>query len=186
LSLCLREDFIVTIDRRSYTLWSLLRKLQKGRGRRLIYDCILGENPGSDSPRVHLACQRLKEGELLILATNSNAETASANDRKRWQIETLFAACKTRGFNLEDTHITRSMRIKKRIAVLAIAFCWAHKTAEWKACEQPIKLKNHGCKAQSIFRYGLDKLRQLLGSTPHKAILLLCTFIKIPSPTFRV
>jgi hypothetical protein len=178
----LKEDFIVTWQGRRYTLSSLLRKLKKGHGKRILHDCILGGKPGQDSPRVHLACKRLENGELLIIATNTDPETALENYRKRWQIETLFAACKTRGFNLEDTHMTRSIRIKKLLAVLAIAFCWAHRTGEWKASGQPLRIRTHGRKAQSIFRYGFDKLRQLLGMAPHEAIMLLYSFLKIPPP----
>jgi len=179
----LREDFIITWEGRQYTLHSLLRKLKKGRGRRILHNCILGKEPGPGSPCVDLACKRLASGELLILATNTAPENALANYRNRWQIETLFAACKTRGFNFEDTHMTRSIRIKKLIAVLAIAFCWSHRTGEKKNARKPILTKKHGRKAQSIFRYGFDKLRQLLGNAPAEAISQLCAFLKLPPPS---
>jgi len=191
----LREDFIITWEGRQYTLYSLLRRLRKGRGSRILRNCILGKDPGPDSPCVDLACKRLASGELLILATNTAPEKALANYRNRWQIEdfssglslalfeALFAACKTRGFNFEDTHLTRSIRIKKMIAVLAIAFCWSHRTGEKKNAEKPIPTKKHGRKAQSIFRYGFDKLRQLLSHAPAEAISQLCTFLKIPPPS---
>src|SRR4051812_31777034 len=42
--------------------------------------------------------------------------------RRRWAIETLFAATKTRGFNFEDTHMIHPDRIGKLFAVLAVAF----------------------------------------------------------------
>ena len=32
----------------------------------------------------------------------------------------------------EDTHITDKARIKKLVALLAIAFTWAHRTGEWQ------------------------------------------------------
>lgn len=41
-------------------------------------------------------------------------------------------------------------------ALLAIAFCWAHKTGEWRHEKKPIKIKKHGRPAVSLFRYGLD------------------------------
>jgi hypothetical protein len=176
----LREDFIITIEGRSYTLWSLLRKLKKGSGRTIFYDVILGAKSGSGSPRVHLACKRLANGELLILATNCNPETASANYRMRWQIETLFAACKSRGFNLEDTHLIHSERIEKLLAVLAVAFGWAHATGEWRERSRPIKIKTHQRKAQSVFRYGLDLLRKLLATDTLKAIRIWHSFLKNP------
>ncbi|MDQ3397716.1 MAG: IS4 family transposase [Deinococcota bacterium] len=45
------------------------------------------------------------DGEYLIIATNAKADHALALYSQRWQIETLFAALKTRGFNLEASHL---------------------------------------------------------------------------------
>src|ERR1700712_2958089 len=81
---------------------------------------------------------------------------------RRWEIETLFAATKTRGLNLEDTHLTHPDRIAKLIAVLAVAFSFAHAMGEWRAKRRPIIIKKHGRRAQSIFRFGFDLLRQIL------------------------
>ena len=80
----------------------------------------------------------------------------------RWEIETLFAAMKTRGFNLEDTHMTNHERVSKLVAVLAIAFCWAHKIGDWLHKTKPIRLKSHERRAKSIFRYGFDQIRRYL------------------------
>jgi hypothetical protein len=44
------------------------------------------------------------------------------------------------------------------VALLTIALCWAFKTGEWLAEQEPIKIKKHGRKAKSIFRLGLDYL----------------------------
>lgn len=106
------------------------------------------------------ATRSQKNNELVIIATNTNAEGAIETYYKRWGIETLFQALKGRGFNFEDTHIINLNRIKKMIALLAIAFCWAHKTGEWQHEEKPIKIKTHGRPAYSIFRYGLDLIRE--------------------------
>ena len=43
----------------------------------------------------------------------------------RWGIEAMFSDCKTRGFNLEETHILRSDRLSKLILVVAVALHWA-------------------------------------------------------------
>ena len=48
------------------------------------------------------------------------------------------------------------------MALLAIAFCWAHKTGEWKHQVRPLKTKKHGRPEQSLFRYGLDYLTDSL------------------------
>ena len=56
---------------------------------------------------LYLSGCRLKNGEYLILVSPEFCEKPHEQYRKRWGIETLFAALKSRGFNLEDTHIAR-------------------------------------------------------------------------------
>ena len=80
----------------------------------------------------------------------------------RWGIETLFACLKSRGFRIEDTHMIDPIKIEKLIFVLAIAFCWAYKTGELMAREEPIEIKKHGRRAKSIFRLGLNLIRSIL------------------------
>ena len=82
--------------------------------------------------------------------------------RWRWGIETLFGCLKSRGFRMEDTHMAEPIKIEKLIFILAIAFCWAYKTGELKARQEPIAIKKHGRKAKSIFRLGLDLIRSIL------------------------
>lgn len=105
---------------------------------------------------------RLADGEYLIIVTNDEPETALDEYARRWEIETLFSCLKSRGFNFESTHITEPKRISKLVALLAIAFCWCHITGEWLQTQKAIKIKKHGRKAISIFRYGLDELREIL------------------------
>ena len=58
--------------------------------------------------------------------------------------------------------MTDRSKIKKLIVLIAIAFCWAHKTGEWRCNnERQIKLKKHGRREKSIFRYGLDLLQDV-------------------------
>ena len=118
------------------------------------------------------------DDDYLIIVTNKEPgirepDQAVTIYAVRWEIETLFGCLKSKGFNFEATHITHRGRIKKLIAVLAIAFCWAHLTGEWRhQYEKTIPLKTHGRPQVSLFRYGLDwianklvhggqKLRQL-------------------------
>jgi hypothetical protein len=104
----------------------------------------------------------LPDGEYLIIVTNDEPETALDEYSRRWEIETLFGCLKTRGFNFEATHITEPKRISKLMALLAIAFCWCHIVGEWLQTQKAIKIKKHGRKAISIFRYGLDELREII------------------------
>jgi hypothetical protein len=113
--------------------------------------------------KVFLTAGRAPGGELMIIASNIATDDAIEIYLLRWQIEVLFHSLKSRGFNFEDTHITDRSKIKKLIVLLAIAFCWAHKTGEWRCNnEKQIKLKKHGRKEKSIFRYGLDLIHAAL------------------------
>ena len=51
-------------------------------------------------------------------------------------------------------------RLDRLIVLLAIGFCWAYKTGEWIHDNvEPIKKKSHGRREVSLFRFGLDFIR---------------------------
>ena len=110
---------------------------------------------------LYLSVIRLPD-EFLIVASNEKDRQSLEDYKKRWGIEVLFAALKSRGFDLEQTHLIHIERIEKLFALLAIAFTWAHLVGEWIAQTQPLKIKKHGRKEQSLFRYGLDHLQYVL------------------------
>jgi hypothetical protein len=112
--------------------------------------------------RVFVLATMTPEGEFLILATRKRPSQALAIYAQRWEIETLFAAFKTRGFNLEDTHITNLERSERLFALLVVALVWVVLTGEFVSSEKRLKLKNHGWSERSVFRVGLDCLRQIL------------------------
>ena len=101
----------------------LFRDLKPGESRILSNARRLSEARKPKARPVFVTALHLKTGELLIVVTNDAPEEALAIYAQRWQIETLFAALKTRGFNLEDTHMTDPERISKLTAVLSITFC---------------------------------------------------------------
>jgi len=105
---------------------------------------------------------RLSSGEYVIVVAPRFTETALADYARRWEIETLFSCLKSRGFRLEETHLTHPERLKKLMALLAFAFCWAHIIGEWLTRRRPLKIKKHGRLARSIFRHGFDHLRRIL------------------------
>ena len=100
------------------------------QGRRPIWGCF-----------VFLVALRLEDGKFLIIATSDCPEQAIADYARRWEIETLFAALKSRGFRFEDTHLRDAQRISRLVALLAIAFAWAHQTGEILAEDKPIPFK---------------------------------------------
>jgi hypothetical protein len=101
-------------------------------------------------------------GEFLIVASKTKGNLALVAYKKRWGIEVLFANLKSRGFDLEQTHLVHEDRIEKLIALLAIALSWAHLVGKWVALYNPLKIKKHGRKEKSLFRYGLDYLQYIL------------------------
>jgi hypothetical protein len=167
----IKDSFQVRLsDGRQCQVRSLFGKVGVGGRRDIRADCRLGSRDSSLGPPLKLAATRLVSGDLLVVATNTDPKVALAQDRRRWAIETLFAATKTRGFNLEDTHLIHPDRIGKLLAVLAVAFAFAHATGEWQAKHRPILLKTHNRRAQSIFRVGFDLLRKILLSAHNEAI----------------
>jgi hypothetical protein len=114
----------------------LFQSLKPGRtcylaGRRPVWGCF-----------VHLSALRLTDGDFLIVASSTapQHEAFTAYSR-RWEIETLFGALKSRGFRFEDTHLTQPERISKLLALLALAFAWTYRTGETLAEQHPIPVK---------------------------------------------
>lgn len=101
-------------------------------------------------------------GEYVIVASSAETEDILKDYAKRWKIETLFGCLKTRGFCLEETHVTKKERLEKLLALLTLAFCWAYLAGQWLSQTDPLKIKKHGRLAKSIFRHGFDYLRRIL------------------------
>lgn len=117
--------------------------------------------------KVFLAGARSERGELMIVATNQQPNNAIPIYLRRWEIESLFEALKSRGFDFEATHLTHPERIAKLLALLAIGFAWVHKVGQLVARVKPITLKQfkHQLRPQnSYFRYGLDAIREIIFS----------------------
>lgn len=124
---------------------------------------------------------RLKDGEYLILVSPEFCEKPHEEYKKRWGIETLFGALKSRGFNLEDTHLQDSERLSRLLALLALAFVWAFVVGQWQAAVKELKLKNHGYPPKSIFRLGLNMLCRLVTNFEHFDLIVWRKVIKLLS-----
>lgn len=148
-----------------------MRALSEGQSRRLDGERVLG---GAQSVSVQVAGGRLSDGSMLILAARAvdsdavDSEALFALYRRRWEIETLFAALKSRGFDLEATHLTAPGRIRKLLGVLALAYSWARLIGrDRQNREGPPRRCAHGYRARSLFRYGLDRLQEILLNPQH-------------------
>lgn len=154
----IKKNFLTTDSRgRVVRIASLFRNL-KPTEERILYGkrVLMGQE-------VYLSALWLHGNDLLVIATDKEPASSIKIYALRWEIETLFSCLKSRGFHFEDTHVTEPERIKKLLVLLAVAFCWAHKTGEWRHAEvRPIKIKKHGRPAVSVFQYGLDYLVEAL------------------------
>ncbi len=117
---------------------------------------------------VYVSCVKLKKGErteYLIVASGEANKDALAEYKLRWGIETMFGCLKSRGFELEETHLTEAGKISKLLTLLALALCLAILMGEIKTeitRKVLMKLKNNGRYAKSLFRIGLDALQNIL------------------------
>ena len=94
--------------------------------------------------------------EFVIIATYDFSPDALTIYKDRWQIETMFRALKSSGFNFEVTHLTDMERISKLLSLMSIAFIWAYRVGIYRDRNlAPIKIKKHGRRAYSFFKYGL-------------------------------
>lgn len=161
----LREDMHVFNNAYApMPLVHVARNLRVGQKMILKGSWRLGQNEADASPPARIIILRLESGELLSLATDKKPKTALARYRARWKIETLFAALKTRGFDLEATHITKPEKLALLVGVLAITAALAYKTGLWATKLKPTAIKKHGRLAKSIFRRGLETLKKLLAN----------------------
>jgi hypothetical protein len=107
--------------------------------------------------------KRLVEGDLLYLFGSMEARHLGQVYRRRWTIEACFQSFKSRGFDLESTHLKHLAKLKMLVALVSIAFamCVSLGIHQHERVKK-IKIKNHGYKAHSFFRHGLNTLRQMM------------------------
>jgi hypothetical protein len=149
------------------------RMIVKGR-------CQLGQSADEQSATVRLVIMRLPTGELLALACSGNPRRALREYRRRWTIETMFGNLKTRGFNMEDTHITDRTKLSTLLAVLALAVALSVKTGVAIARIRKIPTKNHGRKAWSLFALGLNGLRKIAAAANPVGLISFLTQLLSP------
>ncbi|MDJ1492450.1 transposase [Cytophagaceae bacterium DM2B3-1] len=129
---------------------------------------------------LYVSGHQLANGEYFIVGTDIYRRDWASIYQNRWQIETLFSAFKSRGFNLESCRVNAAKRTKTLLFVLAIGLIWAVQTGSW-LIEQgkriPMKKLKDGKKQKwkSIFRWGLDQLQNiLLNNLDFKHVIDLC------------
>jgi len=115
--------------------------------------------------------------ELQIIVSFNKPDESQSLYKERWQIESAFKALKTSGFNIEDTHLTDLDRINKLLALVLFAFTWAYVAGIFLDTLNPIKIKKHGRRAKSLFKYGLTYLASVLFSNDINKFIECCKFL---------
>jgi hypothetical protein len=142
------------------TMWALLRK----------HNWRFATMPASAGTPLRFACKRLKNGELLIIVTNSQKPLEALRIyKKRWFIECMFGDGKTRGLNMEDTGMTDLGKLSLLIAIVTLAMIWSYACAIAKMGGRKINKAKHGFLRKSWFRTGFDQLRKWIFLEPDKA-----------------
>lgn len=108
---------------------------------------------------VYIAVCRKADGDNVLVIASEQSGKLLLEYGARWKIETLFGILKTRGFRLEDTHLTEVERVSKLLSLLTLAVSWAMLAGELKNQTKPLKTKKHGNLEKSIFRLGFETLR---------------------------
>lgn len=146
-----KSHLIETIDGEIYHAFDLWKKQKTDT---LFKECIVDGVWGSAKITTDA------KGELLFLFGNIEVKFLDQFYKKRWVIETVFQAFKSRGLNLEQTHLKDNMRLKKIVALVSMAYAFCTSLGIFRdQNEKPIKIKKHKRKANSFFRYGLDFIR---------------------------
>jgi hypothetical protein len=130
--------------------------------------------------------KRSADGDLLYLFGTMEAKHLGTVYRRRWTIEACFQAFKSRGFDLEGTHLKDLEKLKKLIAMVSIAYGLCVSMGIYHdARVKKIKVKKHGYKANSFFRTGLDKIREMLKMKARKWHKMMEKFIRWLNSQFR-
>lgn len=108
---------------------------------------------------VFVAVCRKADGDQVLVISSEQSGRILLEYGERWKIETLFGILKTRGFRLEDTHLTEVERIAKLLSLLTMAVSWAMLAGELEVQTTPLKTKKHGRLEKSLFRLGFETLR---------------------------
>jgi len=117
-----------------------------------------------------------QDGQALIIASNAGSVTTiQVNYRKRFRIECLFRALKTKGFKLESTHMTLHDHVERLLCLLTLTYVWCVLVGILQACP----LKRHGRRAWSVVTLGLRTLVRSIRQEADRNAEGILTLIKL-------
>lgn len=128
--------------------------LPKGRAS-VFNDCLVDGTLGN------VWVKRLADGGFLFLFGTVKAPIMGQVYRKRWTIESCFQNMKGPGFNLGESHLKSSEKLKKLVAMVSLAYALCCSLGIYMHDRlEAIKTKNHGYKANSFARKGIDSIKE--------------------------
>jgi hypothetical protein len=147
-----KSHHIIRLDGRVQQAEALVSQQQSPL---ILQDCLV------DGLWGHVYLKPLSNGDILFLFGTARADLLGQFYRKRWTIEQCFQSLKKRGFDLESTHLQDLYKLKKLLAFVSLAYGFCLSMGHYYNQKvKPIKMKNHGYKANSFFRCGLDVIRR--------------------------
>ena len=174
----IRENFDVLLPRNKHIVkasW-LFKDLKMGQFKH--YSRIVYINKVACYLSASVIKSKTGQPEYQFLISFNNPKDANQCYKRRWQIETMFKALKSSGFNLEDTHLRDPDRIAKLISMVFIAFVWCYKVGIYiDAKVKPITIKKHGYKAKSLFKYGLEYIANILLNPQNQLVVNIYQFL---------
>lgn len=96
---------------------------------------------------------------------------------RRWCIEPTFSDFKSRGFNLEDTHLEASDRLERLILLMVLAMHWYVKIGREEAINHPTPIEKKPLNSKTLITGALKKLTVVhsLGSSAVNAFFPSCS-----------
>lgn len=121
-------------------------------------------------------------GDRVIVASDLPVLDVLHTYRLRWGIECSFSALKSRGLNLESTHMTAADRISRLFGLLCIALAWMVRVGEDDPQGAALRVDNRGRRSRSQARTGWMQLSQAVRWGQDA----FCTYLKLLKTPFSV
>ena len=131
------------------------RELYEHHGEHYVDDLVV-----VDKVACGVSLSRGSDGELLYLIGTVPAGQLRDHYRKRWSIEVFFETIKKRGFDLESTRPKCLDKLRKLFALVNLVYARCFATGIEAGKAKSVRPKKHGYPQYSVFRRGLNLLRQ--------------------------
>ena len=132
---------------------------------------------------MNVVLTRTHDGEALVIASTSGpASRILTGYRKRFRIECLFRALKSKGFKLESTHMTLHDHVERLLCLLTLAYVWCVLVGIVQACA----VKAHGRRAWSVVTLGLRTLVRAFNRTIERGATEVLDLVGLLSPSQTV